>query len=134
MIGTGLRATPSMTWQPTLRPSAICGRRASSRITRERITAAKELAIQQLAEDIIFKLRANLFDVRRQIDDLNRALKDVPFGNDRYEFRVDVSAEHRDFYQLIMGSRSLPEGLPLRECGTPVQMRRRRRSESCLID
>ncbi len=69
---------------------------------KERITAAKELAIQQLAEDIIFKLRANLLDVRRQIDELNRALKDVPFGNDHYEFRVDVSAEHRDFYQLIM--------------------------------
>lgn len=69
---------------------------------KDRISAAKELAIQQLAEDIIFKLRANLLDVRRQIDELNRALKDVPFGNDRYEFRVDVNPEHRDFYQLIM--------------------------------
>ena len=69
---------------------------------QERIAAAKEQAIQQLAEDIIFKLRANLVDVRRQIDELNRALKDVPFGNDRYEFRIDVNTTHREFYDLIM--------------------------------
>jgi uncharacterized protein YPO0396 len=69
---------------------------------RGKIAAAKEQAIQQLAEDIIFKLRANLVDVHRQMDELNRALKDVPFGNDRYEFRVDVHSDHKDFYALIM--------------------------------
>jgi uncharacterized protein YPO0396 len=69
---------------------------------RERIVAAKEQAIQQLAEDIIFRLRENLVDVRRQIEDLNRALKDVPFGSERYQFTLEVAAEHRAFYDLIM--------------------------------
>lgn len=69
---------------------------------RERIVGAKEQAIQQLAEDVIFRLRENLVDVRRQIEELNRALKDVPFGSERYQFTLEVAAEHRAFYDLIM--------------------------------
>jgi energy-coupling factor transporter ATP-binding protein EcfA2 len=68
----------------------------------ERIGAAKKSALEQLADDIIFKLRENLIDVHRQIRDLNDALKAVAFGTDRYEFTLDVNPEHRDFHQLIM--------------------------------
>lgn len=69
---------------------------------RERIGRAKEEAIQQLAEDIIFRLRENLVDVRRQVDELNRALRDVPFGGERYLFTLEVAAAHRPFYDLVM--------------------------------
>jgi uncharacterized protein YPO0396 len=69
---------------------------------RERISRAKEEAIQQLAEDIIFRLRENLVDVRRQIDELDRALKDVPFGGERYVFTLEVAASHRAFHDLVM--------------------------------
>lgn len=69
---------------------------------RERIVRAKDEAIQQLAEDVIFRLRENLVDVRRQIDELNRALKDVPFGSERYQFTLEVAPEHRLFHDLIM--------------------------------
>lgn len=69
---------------------------------REKIVEAKTKALQQLAEDVVFRLRENLLLVRRQIDELNRALKDVPFGSERYEFTVDVDPEHREFYNLVM--------------------------------
>ena len=69
---------------------------------RERIARAKEEAIQQLAEDIIFRLRENLVDVRRQIEELNRALRDVPFGSERYQFTLDVEPRHKAFHDLIM--------------------------------
>lgn len=69
---------------------------------RERIAETKKQAIQQLAEDVIFRLREHLQSVRRQIDELNRALKDVPFGSERYSFALDVAPEHRAFYDLIM--------------------------------
>lgn len=69
---------------------------------REKIARAKEEAIQQLAEDIIFRLRENLVDVRRQIEELNRALRDVPFGAERYQFTLEVAAGHRAFHDLIM--------------------------------
>ncbi len=78
----------------------------NSRLPEHRadIARAKEEAIQQLTEDIIFKLRANLLDVTRQIDDLNRALKDVPFGSERYQFTREVDPHHRRFYDLIMAA------------------------------
>ncbi len=69
---------------------------------RERIAEVKKHAIEQLAEDVIFRLRENLNSVRRQIDDLNRALKDVPFGSERYSFSLEVAPEHQAFYDLIM--------------------------------
>lgn len=69
---------------------------------RERIAEAKTKALQQLAEDVVFRLRENLLLVRRQIDELNRALQDVPFGSERYQFTVEVDPQHRDFYNLVM--------------------------------
>jgi len=69
---------------------------------REKISEAKTKALQQLAEDIVFRLRENLLLVRRQIDDLNRALEDVPFGSEKYQFTVEVEPEHRDFHNLVM--------------------------------
>jgi hypothetical protein len=55
-----------------------------------------------LTEDVIFRLRENLVQVRRQIDDLNRALRDVPFGSERYQFTVEVDPAHKPFYDLVM--------------------------------
>lgn len=66
------------------------------------IGKAKSDAIEQLAEDIIFKLRENLLSVERNFDELNRALKDVHFGADRYSFVKEVAPDHRQFYELIM--------------------------------
>jgi len=67
-----------------------------------KISKAKDEAIQQLAEDIIFRLRENLLDVKRQLDDLNAALKEVAFGSDRYSFEREVARDHKQFYDLIM--------------------------------
>jgi uncharacterized protein YPO0396 len=69
---------------------------------REKISEAKAKALQQLAEDVVFRLRENLLLVRRQIEELNRALQDVPFGYERYQFTVEVDPEHRDFYNLVI--------------------------------
>ena len=69
---------------------------------RERISEAKAKALEQLTEDIIHRLRESLVDVRRQVDDLNRALKEVRFGSERYEFTLSVAGDHRDFYDLVM--------------------------------
>lgn len=69
---------------------------------REKISESKSKALQQLTEDIIFRLREHLLQVRRQIDELNRALRDVPFGSERYQFTVEVDPDHKEFYDLVM--------------------------------
>ena len=69
---------------------------------RDKISESKSKALHQLTEDIVFRLRENLQMVRRQIDELNRALRDVPFGSERYQFTVEVDPEHKPFYDLVM--------------------------------
>lgn len=71
---------------------------------RQRIADAKKMALEQLAEDVVFRLRENLLLVRKQIQDLNRALKDVSFGSERYEFLADVEPDHADFYHLVVNA------------------------------
>jgi uncharacterized protein YPO0396 len=71
---------------------------------RVRIADAKRKATEQLAEDIIFRLRENLLLVQRQLNDLNNALKDVPFNGDRYQFTREIAPTHRPFYDLIMAA------------------------------
>ncbi len=71
-------------------------------VYQQKISEAKARALEQLAEDVVFRLRENLLLVRRQIDELNKALEDVPFGSERYQFTVEVDPEHREFYNLVM--------------------------------
>src|SRR5260370_9248158 len=47
-------------------------------------------------------MRENLPMVRRQIEELNRALKDVPFGSEQYQFTVEVDPAHKAFHDLVM--------------------------------
>ncbi len=88
---------------------------------RARIERSREESIQQLAEDMIFRLREGLDDVRRQIDNLNRALREVRFGSDRYQFSIAVAAHHRAFHDLIL--QAAPETRSLTEVLSPTSAR-----------
>jgi len=58
----------------------------------DKIIEAKHKAQREFQEDFISKLRQNIELVREQINDLNKALKDVPFGHNRYRFRVTANS------------------------------------------
>jgi uncharacterized protein YPO0396 len=68
---------------------------------KAQIARAKEEAIHQLAEDIVFRLRERLLEVQRHIRGLNDALKGIRFGADGYQFTVTPAESHRLFYELI---------------------------------
>jgi len=67
----------------------------------EKIKDAKEKAFQQFREDFLAKLKANIDMVKEQIEELNTALKESSFGNDRYRFVVSPRPEYRRFYDMI---------------------------------
>ncbi len=70
----------------------------------EKIVKAKDNALQQLAEDVVHKLRENLSLVKRQFDELNGALKEITIGSDKYKFTHKVRDDYRDFYQMVTES------------------------------
>jgi uncharacterized protein YPO0396 len=76
---------------------------------RAKIADAKSKALEQLAEDVIFRLRENLLGARRQLEELNKALKDVPFGSERYQFTMEPEADKKDFYDLVMNAGLFPK-------------------------
>jgi uncharacterized protein YPO0396 len=68
---------------------------------REKMASAREQALEQLAEDIVSKLGANFAKLEREFAELNRALRDVLFGADRYRFMHEPEPSMREFYDLI---------------------------------
>lgn len=67
----------------------------------EKIKDSKEKAYEQFREDFISKLKANIDEVKNQIDELNDALKNSRFGVDQYHFNIKPKNEYKRFYEMI---------------------------------
>jgi uncharacterized protein YPO0396 len=67
-----------------------------------RISDAKEKAIERFHEDFISRLQNNIKNVRRQIRELNDALKGASFGEDTYSFQVAAKPDYKRYYDMIM--------------------------------
>lgn len=78
----------------------------------EKIRDAREKAQIQFKEDFISKLKSNIDAAREQIEDLNKALKDVSWGRDKYRFKVSPNPEYKKYYNMICDE-LLMEGLTL---------------------
>lgn len=70
----------------------------------ERIQRAREKAQRQFQEDFISKLRENIETVERQLLELNLALRDIPFGKDRYHFSITPNKQYQRYYHMIMSN------------------------------
>jgi len=78
----------------------------------EKIKQARAAAEQEFKEHFIFRLQENIQQARQQFDNLNRVLKEIPFGLDRYQFSCTPDRQYRAFYDMIMDEYAL-EGLTL---------------------
>lgn len=67
----------------------------------EKIKDSEEKAYEQFREEFISKLKANIDEVKSQIDELNDALKNSTFGVDKYHFNVKPKQEYKRFYDMI---------------------------------
>ena len=69
---------------------------------REKIKAARESAMEQFQNDFLSKLKSSIDQVREQVRNLNKALRQAKFGTDQYQFRVDRNPDYADYYDMIM--------------------------------
>lgn len=67
----------------------------------DKIGKAKENAMNRFKSDFLYKLKSSIQEVNEQINDLNRALKNARFGNDKYEFSVKANPDYIDYYNMI---------------------------------
>ena len=69
---------------------------------QDKIKDARQRAERQFREDFISKLRNNIESAQQQLEEVNRTLKNIPFGQERYRFKVQPSKGKRKFYDMIM--------------------------------
>lgn len=75
-----------------------------------RIADAKKKAFEQFQEDFLSRLQNNIKTARRQIDELNSALRGCSFGEDTYRFKIIPDKNNERFYAMIMDEMYLQRG------------------------
>lgn len=70
----------------------------------ERITKAKEVAMESFKNDFVNKLKSHIQSVIDHIKDLNKALKKAKFGNVTYEFECKPNPDYFAYYNMIMAA------------------------------
>lgn len=68
---------------------------------KKQIQDAREKAYEQFRDDFLAKLKSNIDTLNIQIEELNGALKEFSFGNDRYRFVTKPKTEYRRYYDMI---------------------------------
>lgn len=68
---------------------------------RKQIHDAREKAFQQFGDDFLAKLKSNIDTVKSQIGELNSALKECSWGNERYRFIMMPRSEYKKYYDMI---------------------------------
>jgi uncharacterized protein YPO0396 len=66
-----------------------------------KIQDAKDKAFEQFQEDFLSRIKANIEDVRSQINQLNDALRRSSFGQDKYHFEIFPRQEYKRYYDMI---------------------------------
>lgn len=68
----------------------------------EKVRNAREKAEQEFREQFLARLQENIKQAQTEFRSLNRALADIHFSNERYEFRHEPRKHLKKFYDMIM--------------------------------
>ena len=79
----------------------------------ENVKSAKKNAEEEFKEHFISRIQENITIAKREIKSLNNGLKNVPFGNENYEFKYGRSRENKEYYDMIMDDENIGEGFTL---------------------
>lgn len=76
----------------------------------EKVQSAKQAAEEEFREQFLAKLQENMKQAQGEFKSLNRALKDIDFSNERYEFIYMPSKRYRNYYEMIMDDFNAVQG------------------------
>lgn len=76
----------------------------------EKVQSAKRAAEDEFREQFLAKLQENMKQAQGEFKELNRALKDIVFSNERYEFLFMPSKNYRSYYEMIMDDFNVVRG------------------------
>ncbi|MDY5496749.1 MAG: SbcC/MukB-like Walker B domain-containing protein [Anaerobutyricum sp.] len=76
----------------------------------EKVQFARMAAEEEFREQFLAKLQENMKQAQGEFKELNRALKDIVFSNERYEFQFMPSGKYRSYYEMIMDDFNVIQG------------------------
>ena len=76
----------------------------------EKVRKAKLSAEEEFREQFLSKLQENMKQAQGEFKELNKALKDITFSNERYEFLYLPSKSYRKYYDMIMDDFNVVQG------------------------
>ncbi len=76
----------------------------------EKVQSARMAAEEEFREQFLSKLQENMKQAQSEFKELNKALKDIIFSNERYEFLYLPSKRYRQYYEMIMDDFNAMQG------------------------
>lgn len=76
----------------------------------EKVESARAAAEEEFREQFLAKLQENMKQAQSEFKELNKALKDIAFSNEKYEFLYMPSRRHRNYYEMIMDDFNMVQG------------------------
>lgn len=68
----------------------------------EKVENARKSAEEEFREQFLAKLQENMKTAQNEFKELNKALRDIRFSNEKYEFSFMPSKRYRHYYEMIM--------------------------------
>lgn len=92
--------------------AAIYDRLRTSEILEyeEKVESARSAAEEEFREQFLAKLQENMKQAQSEFKELNKALNDIAFSNEKYEFLYMPSKRHRNYYEMIMDDFNMVQG------------------------
>ncbi len=76
----------------------------------EKVERARQSAEEEFREQFLAKLQENMKNAQTEFKELNKALKDIRFSNEKYEFLFMPSKRYRHYYEMIMDDFNAVQG------------------------
>ncbi len=76
----------------------------------EKVQSARQSAEEEFREQFLAKLQENMKQAQGEFKELNKALKDITFSNEKYEFIYMPSGHYRNYYDMIMDDFNVVQG------------------------
>ncbi len=75
-----------------------------------KVEAARQAAEEEFREQFLSKLQENMKNAQAEFKELNKALSDITFSNEKYEFLYMPSRKYRQYYEMIMDDFNAMQG------------------------
>lgn len=76
----------------------------------EKVEKARQSAEEEFREQFLAKLQENMKNAQTEFKELNKALKDISFSSEKYEFLFMPSKRYRHYYEMIMDDFNAVQG------------------------